>query len=219
MAKSRILAVPARFLGHLFFLWALALVAAGCGKEGSQANEAGDQPLEKIILQTEWYAEPEQGGFYHALIEGYYQEAGLDVEIRQGGPNSLAPQKVATGKADFALARSDEAIAYASRNLPVLVVMATMQRDAQALLLHEENPVNSFSDLNGKIIMATPGASWIKVLKYRYGINFDTIPTDYGMGRFLADKSFIQMCYVTNEPYYARLRGANAKTLLLADRP
>ncbi len=194
-----------------------AVLATGCGKSEIPPGGSQERSLEKIILQTEWYAEPEQGGFYHALIEGYYKEAGLDVEIRQGGPNSLAPEKVATGKADFALARSDEAIAFAARKLPVLVVMATMQRDAQALLLHEENPVQSFSDLNGKTIMATPGASWIKVLKKSYGIEFDTIPTDYGMGRFLTDKSFIQMCYVTNEPYYARLRGANPKTLLLAD--
>lgn len=199
------------------FLVFLAALAAGCGKKENKSEDSQDQSPAKIILQTEWYAEPEQGGFYHALIHGYYKEVGLDVEIRQGGPNSLAPEKVATGKADFALARSDEAIVYASRNLPVLVVMATMQRDAQALLLHEENPVETFSDLNGKTIMATPGASWIKILKNRYGIQFDTIPTDYGMGRYLTDKSFIQMCYVTNEPYYARLRGANPKTLLLAD--
>ena len=194
-----------------------AVLGTGCGKIENPSGPSQERSLAKIILQTEWYAEPEQGGFYHALIEGYYKEAGLDVEIRQGGPNALAPEKVATGKADFALARSDEAIVYASRKLLVLVVMATMQRDAQALLLHEENSVQSFSDLNGKTIMATPGASWIKILKNRYGIEFDTIPTDYGMGRYLTDKSFIQMCYVTNEPYYARLRGAHPKTLLLAD--
>ena len=199
----------------LLLLW--AVWGTGCGKIENSSGQSQEQPLEKIILQTEWYAEPEHGGFYYALVEGYYQEAGLDVEIRQGGPNALAPEKVATGKADFALSRSDEAIIYAARNLPVRVVMASMQRDAQALLLHEENPVETFSDLNGKTIMATPGASWIKILKNRYGIEFDTIPNDYGMGRFLTDKSFIQMCFVTNEPYYARLRGAHPKTLLLAD--
>ncbi len=201
---------------RLYLIFLMAMVS-GCAKEKQEEGGTQSRTLEKIVFQTEWYAEPEQGGFYHALLEGYYEEAGLDVEIRQGGPNSLAPQKVATGKADFGLARSDEAIAFASRNLPVLVVMASMQRDAQALLLHRENPVDSFADLNGKTIMATPGATWIKILKNRYGIEFETIPTDYGMGRYLTDKSFIQMSYVTNEPYYARLKGAVPKSLLLAD--
>ena len=169
------------FLSGLLILWAASI--AGCGKNENPSGQSQERPLEKIILQTEWYAEPEQGGFYHALIEGYYQEAGLEVEIRQGGPNAIAVEKVATGKADFALSRSDDAIVYAARKLPVLVVMATMQRDAQALLLHEENPVETFSDLNGKTIMATPGAPWIKILKNRYGIEFDTIPNDYGTAR------------------------------------
>ena len=43
------------------------------------------------------------------------------------------------------------------------------------------------------------------------------MPVDYGMSRFLADKEFIQQCFITSEPYYIRKEGANPKTLLIAD--
>ena len=40
---------------------------------------------------------------------------------------------------------------------------------------------------------------------------------DYGMERFLADPSYIQQCFITNEPYYVRKRGVDVKTLLISD--
>src|SRR3569623_1807201 len=44
------------------------------------------QTLEKFSYQTNWRAQAELGGFYQALATGLYKEAGLDVEVRQGGP-------------------------------------------------------------------------------------------------------------------------------------
>ena len=38
----------------------------------------------KVRLLTNWFAEAEHGGFYQAVAAGLYDQAGLDVEIRQG---------------------------------------------------------------------------------------------------------------------------------------
>ncbi len=42
-------------------------------------------------------------------------------------------------------------------------------------------------------------------------------PTDFGMDRFLADKNFVQQCFVTNEPYYVSQHGADPDVLLISD--
>ncbi len=205
-----------KFLLGLVLLLAVMIVA-GCKKKHHATVLKDGKELTKIILQTDWYAQAEHGGFYNALYKGFYEKAGLEVEIHQGGPNSLGPERVATGKAHFSITRSVEIMLYASQGIPLIIVTAYMQRDPQALLLHAENPVKTWKDLDGKIIMSTPGVSWTIYLQKQFDIEFQTIAVDYGLGRFLTDKDFIQQCFITNEPYYMSEKGVAVKTMLIAD--
>lgn len=199
---------------HLPALLALASVLGLAACSGPAAEDNG---LTKVSLQTDWYAQAEHGGFYHALAEGYYEEAGLEVSITQGGPNSLVTQKIATGNTDFGIGRSDDVIVHASRGLPLVIVGALMQHDPQALLYHAESGIEGFEDLDGRTVMATPGSLFLQFLERKYDISINVTPLDYGMSRFLADKDFIQQCFITNEPYYVAKEGANPRTLLIAD--
>lgn len=209
---------------HLLrFLTLLALgLLAGCGKspetKPTAANGASPaKALTKVRFQTDWYPQAEHGGHYQALAKGYYAEAGLDVEILSGGPGPTVPQKIIGGLADIAMGRSDDIMVQVSNGLPFVMVGALMQHDPQALLLHDENPVKTFADLNGKSIMAVPGTNWINFLKVRYKIEFNIVPLNYGLAQYMADKNFIQQCFITNEPYYAAKNGAKPRTLLLDD--
>jgi NitT/TauT family transport system substrate-binding protein len=194
----------------------LGLLAGGCAAKDPVSAD-GRPPLTKIILQTDWYAQAEHGGYYQAMLKGYYREAGLDVTIQQAGPMVPIGQKLATGMVQFMIGRSDETIAQISRDIPVVIVAAHMEHDLQALMLHAESPVNSFADLQGHSVMTIPGSAWVSFMKQTYHVNFSVIPLDYGMARFLADPTFIQQCFLTNEPYYVGLHGSPAKVLLFSD--
>ncbi len=198
-------------------LCGLSLLFFGCRKSPDASVGEEGNVLRKVILQTDWYAQPEHGGFYNALLKGFYKEAGLDVEIRQGGPFSATSERVATGQVHFSLSTTDQIMLLAQQGLPLIAVYALMQRDPQALLLHADSQVNTWQDLDGKKIMALPGASWIHLLQNKFHIRFDTVPLDMGLGRFLIDKSFIQQCFVTNEPYFLEQKGVQSKTMLIAD--
>ena len=191
----------------------LALLLAGCSRSAAPASSG--PKLTKVVLQTDWFAEPEHGGFYQALVKGYYREAGLDVEIRQGSPSTHPPQVIATGQADFAIGRSDDVSIFVSRGVPVVYVGAYMQRDPQAIVYHEESGIKSFKDLAGRNIMAVPGSAFISIMEKRYGIKVAITPSDYGVSRFLADPNFVQQCFITNEPYYLRQQGAKIGVLPL----
>jgi NitT/TauT family transport system substrate-binding protein len=192
------------------------LALGGCSRPPPTTTAAGAAPT-KVRFQTDWYPQAEHGGHYQALARGFYAEAGLDVEIMPGGPGAFVAQKLATGQADLAMGRGDDVFLAVSQGLPLLIVAALMQHDPQCLLLHEENPVSSFADLNGKAIMAAPGATWIEHVKARYRIDFSLIPLNYGLAQFMSDKAFIQQAFITNEPFYVRQAGARPKTLLIAD--
>jgi NitT/TauT family transport system substrate-binding protein len=207
-----------------FLLLVLAATAlAGCGKKketgapGAEAGVGAPRALQKIDFLTDWFPQAEHGGFYQAVARGYYREAGLDVTIVPGGPGPTIEQKLVAGIGQLAMARSDDMMVNTSRGLPFVIVAAFMQRDPQALLLHEENAVASFADLDGKTIMAQPSVVWPQYLMSRYKIRINLIPLNFGLAQFMADRNFIQQCFVTNEPYYVRKNGLRPKTLLIAD--
>ena len=58
---------------------------------------------DKVTFGTDWKAQAEHGGFYQAVAKGYYAKRGLNVVIRQGGPDVNVPQLLAGGAADFGI--------------------------------------------------------------------------------------------------------------------
>jgi NitT/TauT family transport system substrate-binding protein len=209
-------------LSVALFLGATLCLLGGCGKAKEPAALAEPSPsgapaLTKVRFQLDWYPTAEHGGHFQALLKGYYKEAGLDVTIYSGGPGSYPLQKVAIGDMDMAMGRCDDVITAAARGIPVLVVGAQMEHDPQALMVHAEGPVHSFPDLDGKSIMCEVSSAWVPYLQGKYGIHFTTIPGDYGMGRFIADKTLVQACFISNEPFYLKLQGVKTRVLLIAD--
>ena len=82
----------------------LALGAVGLAVWGATAAAAPkQQKLTKVTLQLKWVTQAQFAGYYAALQQGYYKNAGLDVKIKIGGP-SITPETVVIGKqADFGL--------------------------------------------------------------------------------------------------------------------
>ena len=195
---------------------ALAAVLAACSRPAPPAG-AGAAPLPKVRFRADWYPQAEHGGFYQALARGFYREAGIDVDILPGGPGVLVSQVILAGRADLAMGRSDDMIVWVSQGAPFVIVGVYMEQDPQAILVHEEDSVRSFADLNGRTIMGVPGSNWIEYIKVHYHIDFQLIPSNFGIAQFMADKRFIQQCFVTNEPYFVRKNGGHPRTLLMSD--
>ena len=194
---------------------------AGCGRPAAPADTSagtaapGSQPLQKVTLLLDWYPSAEHGGLYEALVKNYYRDAGLDVTIAPGGPASFPLQMVGTGRAPFALGRCDDVILAARQGLPLVIVCAQMEHDPQAVMVHADSPVRTLRDLDGRSVMAGPAANWVAYVQAHYGIKFQVIPTDWGIGRFIADKDFIQQCFISNEPYYAEIHGVKTRAILV----
>lgn len=193
----------------------LVLVLAGCGKKTVAPVVVGHEPV-KIRFQTDWFPQPEHGGYYQALAKGYYKEEGLEVEILPGGPNAQMKQQVALGQADLGMTNGDDVIVAIARGLPILIVGAEMQRDPQGILFHEENPLRDLRDLQGRTLMAGSVSTWLDVVRKKLGVEFNQMPLVGDLSRFMSDKTLVQQCFVTNEPYFARQRGAKVGALLIS---
>lgn len=197
----------------LTFLLICASALSGCRGHGS-TSATGLYPLR---LQLDWYPQPEHGGFYTAQMLGYYKEEGLDVTLLPLPQYGSAAQLVSTGKADIGLGSSDQVLEWDSNGLPLLAIAATMQHDPQAIMLHKGSTIHNFSDLEGHVISAQTGATWLKYVISRYNLrNVRQIPSTLSIANFLADPNYIQQIFITSEPFFARQAGAEVRTLLIS---
>src|ERR1017187_9198056 len=63
--------------------------------------------LDQVSLQLKWKHQFQFAGYYAALEQGFYRDAGLDVGIREGGPDIDVAEAVAGGKAEFGVCSSN----------------------------------------------------------------------------------------------------------------
>src|SRR4051794_1371559 len=88
--------------------------------------------LDRVTLGTDWRAQAEHGGYYQALAAGIYERHGLDVAIRQGGPQVNHGQLLAAGRIDFGVgANLFEQFNFTQNGVPMVTVAAFFQKEPQ----------------------------------------------------------------------------------------
>ena len=195
-----------------YFLLIVSFSALGCG------HSSNGNGLTHITLQADWYPQPEHGGFYNALVRGYYKDEGLDVTIQPGGPYVTVEQQVASGAAQFGMGSSDNILEAVGDGQPLIGVAATMQSDPQGIMVRKESTIQSFADLNGHTVAVKAGSTWFEYVVKRFQLNnVHEIPAMMNVANFVADPQYIQQAFATSEPYFARQAGIETRVLLTSD--
>jgi len=176
---------------------------------------------EKVSFGTDWKAEAEHGGYYQAIATGIYRQHGLDVSLRQGGPQVNHAQLLAAGRLDFNIApNSFVPLNFVRENIPMVVVAAIFQKDPSVLIAHPGQGNDTLAALKGKPIMIgsdTRIGSWV-FLKSKFDYTDDQIrPYTFSVAPFLADPKAIQQGYLSSEPFTIESQGVKSVVLLLAD--
>ncbi|MEJ8811981.1 ABC transporter substrate-binding protein [Variovorax ureilyticus] len=178
---------------------------------------------DKVVLATNWRAQPGHGGFYQALADGTYKKYGLDVDIQQGGPQVNNRPMLPAGKVDF-LMTGNMLMAFDNikQKVPTVVVAAYFQKDPQAIIAHPGQGFDTFADLAKAktVLLAKDGQiSYWQWMKKAYGMRDEQVrPYNYSLSQFLADKQAVQQAYATSEPLAVEKQaGFKPVVLSLAD--
>ncbi len=201
-----------------FFAFVVLLLLTSCSPRSQSETRIQKDPdtgLIPLVFQSDWFAQPEYAGFYQALATGLYEKHGLDVTILEGGPNTDPTKRLLLKRCDIMNIRADDAIVAFSRGMPVKFIGVTMQHNPQGILSHEEHAITDFKQLDGKRVMVDLGAPWIDFIEKKYNIQLVRMPHNFGLSHYLNDKEFIMQCFVTNEAYFVRQKGANPHVLPL----
>lgn len=194
--------------------WMLTVLVTTCLVPSAEAAD-------RVVLGTDWRAEAEHGGFYQAVAKGYYAAAGLDVVIRQGGPQINHAQLLAAGRVDFSISSNSFIVLnFAQQKIPMVAVAAIFQKDPAVLIAHPGQGNDTLAALKGKPIYIgsdTRVGSWL-FLKAKFGYTDDQIrPYAFSIAPFLVNKKAIQQGYLGSEPFLMAQQGIKPVVMLLAD--
>src|SRR5271156_5748524 len=131
--------------------------------------------LDHVSMQLKWKHQFQFAGYYAALDQGFYRDVGLDVTIREGGPDIDAAAAVAGGKADFGVCSSSVLREWVmGRHLVVLAVI--FQQTPAIILVPRRADIRSVSDLGGRTLMDAPGSDEIAAMLKHEGVDYAAPP-------------------------------------------
>lgn len=128
---------------------ALTLALAGCGEKEDALEPTGSKHVE---LMLDYFPNADHAGIYAAQAAGHFEQAGLDVAIRQP-PDPAAPIKqVAAGRVDLAISYEPEVLRARDLGLNVVSVGAIIQKPLTSIISLPEAKIRDPADLRGKTV-------------------------------------------------------------------
>ena len=179
--------------------------------EEFQRVDFSPSSLTPVTVQLKWRHQFQFAGYYAAIAQGYYQEAGFKVNLKEANPQINPIDEVLSGRADFGIANS-ELMLYHLNGEPVMAIAAIIQHSPIVLMSLEASNILSPQDLIGKKLMYPVGhygANTLGVL-LNEGIQesqIESIPLSYNLEDLIEHKVDAMVGYVTDQPFLLKERG------------
>lgn len=202
---------------------AAVLVLAACGGDDDESagnGSGGDASAEtqKVDVLMNWFAQAEQGGYWQADAAGLGKDQGVDLNVRQGGPQIQTIPQVASGESMFGIGQADELLLARSEGVPVVEVFGGMDKYLQCMMFHADQDINDWPDLEGHQVAVAPSGGFWPFIKGKYDLD-DVQEVNFtgDMATFARNKELVQQCFITSEPYVADQEGIDIEAKLIAD--
>jgi NitT/TauT family transport system substrate-binding protein len=122
-----------------------------------------------VSMRLDWLYQGPNAGFVVAKDKGFYDEAGLTVDIGPGRGSGSTAQLVASKAAQFGFADGFVVGAGVAKGMDIVTVGAIYRRNPTAVIVLAESDIKSIKDLEGKTIGIAPGGTqfqqWPAALK------------------------------------------------------
>ena len=122
----------------------IPLIASAVSLAAFQAMAA-----DKLTLQLKWVTQSQFAGYYVAKDKGFYEEEGLEVEIKPGGPDIAPEQVIAGGGADVIVDWMGGALAAREQGVPLVNIAQPYKRAGLELICPKDGPIQSEKDFPG----------------------------------------------------------------------
>jgi signal transduction histidine kinase len=167
------------------------------------STQQQDANLDHVVLQLKWLHQFQFAGYYAAISQGYYQNAGLKVELREAVPDRDPTDDVLSGRADFGVGTS-ELVLSRSQGKPV-VVLATIYQHSPLILLARKQPgVDDLQSLRDRPMMIEPLSAELFAYFRDEGIDpksLHLVPHTFDVHDLIDGHVDAMSAYSTDEPF------------------
>ncbi|MDX6582497.1 MAG: putative hydroxymethylpyrimidine transport system substrate-binding protein [Solirubrobacterales bacterium] len=130
---------------------AIAAVAlAACGGGGAEPGAS-----DEATLVLDFQPNAVHAGIYSALAAGTYDDAGVDLTVREPSSSTDAPKLLESGRADFAILDIHDLALARARGIDLVGVGAIVHRPLAAVIAGDREAVRSPADLEGGSVGVT----------------------------------------------------------------
>lgn len=105
---------------------------------------------DRISLMLDWFVNPDHGPIILAQELGYFDEAGLEVEIVTPSDPNDPPRMVAAGRVDLAVSYQPQLHLSRHNDLPLRRVGTLISSPLTCLVVLDDGPVRNMADLRGR---------------------------------------------------------------------
>ncbi len=158
------------------------------------------QAAQRVVLQLKWLHQFQFAGYYAALEQGYYRDAGLEVQLQEARPGYDEQEEVLQGRAQFGVANSS-LILQRGRGRPVVLLASIFQHSPVALLLRRDGRVDRIEQLPGRRVMLGPHDEEIQAMFRRLNLpldSFERVEHSFNLQDLLQGKVDAMSVYVTD---------------------
>ena len=107
---------------------------------------------DKVTLQLKWVTQGQFGGYYVAKDKGFYEEEGIEVDIKPGGPDIAPEQVIAGGGADVIVTWMAAALSAREKGVGLVNIAQPFQKAGMQLVCPADGPVKTEADFKGKTL-------------------------------------------------------------------
>ena len=131
----------------------IAIVIGACNKKAGET-------IDHVTYRLKWIFNISVIGDLYADVHGFFADQGLQVTIKEGGPERDAIKELELGHAQFGVASADQVIRALSKGAPVAVIFQLFQANPlQWIYRPERIRIERPEDLKGKTIGITYGGN------------------------------------------------------------
>ena len=107
---------------------------------------------QKVTLTLNWVVGGDHAPYFYALKNGWYKEAGVDLDIEAGRGSAASAQKVAAGSTQIGLTDMAGALLFNGKGANLVGVMNIYANSPQGMYWKKSSGIKSVKDLAGKRI-------------------------------------------------------------------
>jgi NitT/TauT family transport system substrate-binding protein len=122
------------------------------GTDAPDGTAAADGELTPVSLTLQWVTQAQFAGFYAALDQGYYEEEGIDLDLRPGGPDVNPIQLLVSGDTDLAIQQFGSVLTSRDEGVDLISIGQVFERSAYRLLSFEDKGIETADDFKGKTV-------------------------------------------------------------------